>query len=82
MRQDRAVTIAELQEILALAQVDPTYYSFDSSPHEALCMLRQGGTWLVFLSERGKRYEEQTFETEDRACVYFLKRVLELWRRK
>jgi hypothetical protein len=74
------VTVAELEEVLALANVDPTYFSFDSSTHEALCMLRLGGTWQVFLSERGQRYEEQTFETEDGACVYFLKRVLELSR--
>jgi hypothetical protein len=42
---------------------------------------RFGQTWHVFLSERGQRHEERTFESEDAACVYFLKRNLQLTRR-
>jgi hypothetical protein len=34
----------------------------------------------VFISERGSRFEEQTFEDEDAACVYFLKQIFELCR--
>ncbi len=71
----------DAQEIVENARVDPLYYSIGSERHEALCLTEEGGTWKVFLSERGQRYEEQEFATdEDAACVYFLKRLFRLWR--
>ncbi|MGI8662552.1 MAG: hypothetical protein ACR2LQ_04980 [Acidimicrobiales bacterium] len=72
--------VADAQEIVEAARVDPTYFSFDGERHEALCLLAAGQTWQVFLSERGQRYEERSFETEDEACTYFLKRLFKLWR--
>lgn len=69
-----------MHEIVELARVDPTYYSFDGDRHEALCLLAEGQTWKVFLSERGQRREEQAFASEDEACTYFLKRLFQLWR--
>lgn len=70
----------DVREIVHAARVDPTYYSFDGDRHEALCLLVRGQEWVVFLSERGERFEEQRFSTEDEACVYFLKRLFRLWR--
>ncbi len=72
--------VADVREIVEAARVDPTYYSFDGERHEALCLLAAGQKWLVFLSERGQRYEEHSFETEDEAGTYFLKRLFRLWR--
>jgi hypothetical protein len=72
------VTRNDLIEIVRAARIDPTYYSFDGERHEALCLLAEGQTWHVFLSERGKRHEERHFASEDAACVYFLKRVFAL----
>ena len=71
---------SDLVEICLLAHVDPAYYSVGSETHEALCLVREKDGWKVFLSERGDRYEEQEFADEDNACVYFLKRLLRLWR--
>jgi len=34
----------------------------------------------VFLSERGNRFENQAFDTEDEACTYFLRRLFRLRR--
>jgi hypothetical protein len=73
--------VADVQEIAVAAQIDPTLYSFESERHEALCILAQGQSWHVFLSERGVRHEERTFGDEDEACVYFLKRLFQLSRR-
>jgi hypothetical protein len=75
------VTADDLTQILRDAAVDPTYYAIGEDRHEALCLLPRGQEWVVFLSERGEHYEERTFSTEDDACVYFLKRVFQLWRR-
>jgi len=55
-------------------------YSFESERHESLCLLAFGQTWKVFISERGARVEEQDFDSEDAACVYFLKRIFQLAR--
>jgi hypothetical protein len=60
--------------------VDPKYYSLDDERHESLCLLLHGRKWEVLVSKRGDRYEEVTFDTEDKACVYFLKRLFQLWR--
>jgi hypothetical protein len=72
------MTVEDVKEIVEQAQIDPTYYSFDSERHESLCLLPFGKSWKVFLSERGQRYEERTFESEDEACTYFLKRLFQL----
>lgn len=67
--------VDDVREIVAAARVDPTSYSFDGDRHEALCLFAVGQVWHVFLSERGDRYEEREFPTEDEACTYFLKRL-------
>ena len=72
--------VVDVKEIVEAAQVDPTYYSFEGDRHEALCLLAEGQTWKVFLSERGQRYEEKSFNGEDEASVFFLKRLFKLWR--
>jgi len=64
------------------AEVDPPYYNVGSERHEALCILTEGQTWHVLISERGTRHEERTFDTEDTACSHFLNRIFELWGRK
>jgi hypothetical protein len=71
----------DVAEILTRAKVDPTYYSLHGGSKEALTILQEGPIWKVFIQERGDRYEERTFELEDDACVYFLKRIFELWQR-
>ena len=76
--QDGAVNVDDAREIVEAAQVEPTYSSFDGERHEALCILAEGAEWKVFLSERGSRYEERAFANEDRACVWFLRRLFQL----
>lgn len=73
------MNVQDTKEILQLAQVDPAYYSFDEERHEALCLVRAGGEWEVFISERGDRYETRVFDSEDAACTFFLKRIFQLW---
>lgn len=72
--------VADVREIVESARVGPAYYSFDEERHEALCLLPEGPSWKVFVSERGRRWEEMTFDDEDAACVYFLERLFKLWR--
>jgi hypothetical protein len=74
------VRIDDVREIVEAAQVDRAYYSLDGDQHEALCLLAIGQQWHVFLSERGNRFENQAFDTEDEACTYFLRRLFRLRR--
>ncbi len=74
------MNVADARAIVEAAQIDPTYYSFDSERHEALCIAWFDQSWKVFISERGSRREERTFSSEDEACVWFLTRLFRLWR--
>ncbi len=74
------MNVRDAEEICTTAQVDPTYFSIGSERHEALCIVPHGQRWHVFLSERGERFEEREFASEDEASVYFLKRLFRLWR--
>lgn len=73
--ESKHMTVSDVREIVQSARVNPRLYSFDSERHEALCLLAFGQSWKVFISERGNRHEEQTFSSEDAACVCFLKRI-------
>jgi hypothetical protein len=75
-----SVNVADLAEILSSAPLDPRGYHLLGSSDEGLCLLPEGQTWNVFVSERGARHEEHSFHKEDDACVYFLKRVFQLQR--
>jgi len=74
------VRVFDVAEIVTSARVDPRYYSLEGERHESLCILPSGQQWHVFVSERGVRREEVVFDSEDEACVYFLKRLFQLWR--
>ena len=74
------MNLRDVEEICTTARVDPTYFSIGSERHEALSIVQQGQRWHVFLFERGERFEERVFGSEDEACVYFLKRLFKLWR--
>jgi len=74
------VRVSDVREIVQLAQVDPRLYSFESEQHDSLCLIPSGQSWHVFVSEKGNRHEEHSFPNEDEACVYFLKRILQLSR--
>lgn len=76
------MNLEDLEEILSKADVDPRHFSIGSERHEALCLVQHGPEFRVFTFESGDRYEEKKFESEDSACVHFLKRVFEVWHRK
>lgn len=69
----------DLAEILELTDIHPSSYSVGPpgiEHAEPLCIIHEFATWTVFITERGSRFGEKTFDDEDEACVYFLKRLL------
>lgn len=51
--------------------VAPMCYDLDGSPKDmALVLVQLISGWCVYYSERGGRFDERTFESEDEACSY------------
>jgi hypothetical protein len=52
---------------------DPSRYSLKGgTPDDGFALKREGGRWIVYYSERGGRYNIETFTTEYAACRYLL----------
>ncbi len=60
---------AALAERLELEGVPEDLYSLDGGLWgDRLCLEERGSLWYVYHSERGQRYEETLFVSEDEAC--------------
>lgn len=68
----------ELQQTLINANVPSDLYNLDGGlPNEAFCLNKNQNTWEVYYSERGLRSQIKRFSTEEEACDYFYKTILE-----
>jgi len=74
--QDGVMHARDAEELLRTAKVDPTTYYIGGSRDSRFCLVHEGPQWAVFTGERGGRFEEARYESEDDACVDFLRRVL------
>ena len=45
-------------------------------PEDRLHLVREGEIWEIHSHERGGRFDVETFDSEDSACVSFLRRML------
>ena len=63
----------ELKQILQLEGFDPRVYSLEGGlANDRLCLVHEGGRWCVYYTERGVRFDEQWFDSEDEACKRML----------
>ena len=64
------MNVADLQERLNSAGIPNDLYSLDGGLWgDRVCIERTGDhLWRVYHSERGQRYNETVFTTEDEAC--------------
>lgn len=51
---------------------DDSYSLYGGLQDDTLALDRVGETWIVYYSERGKRWDERSFTNEDSACEYLL----------
>ncbi len=67
----------ELKNALDKAGVKPHYYSLNgmsNGPYEGTAILEKDGMrWLVYIFERGNKWDEIWFTNEDEACEYLFK---------
>lgn len=67
----------ELRRILDSQGVCADAYSLQGGHEEdRLCLDEVHGSWIVYYVERGKRWNERSFETEDAACKYLTQLLL------
>ncbi|MED1601774.1 hypothetical protein [Alkalihalophilus marmarensis] len=68
----------ELQQALIKANIPEGLYNLSGGlPNESLCLNKEG-TWEVYYSERGLKSQIEKFDTEEQACEYFYKTIIEL----
>ena len=68
----------ELQQTLIDENVPDDLYSLNGGlPNEAFCLNKDQNSWEVYYSERGVKSQLMKFSTEEEACDYFYKTVLE-----
>jgi hypothetical protein len=68
----------ELRQRLVAEGVSEFAYSLDGGlPGDQFVLSDDGsGNWSVYFSERGHRWDLQTFRTEDEACLHILRLIL------
>lgn len=47
-------------------------FSIGREVENRLCLLPEGDQWLVFFSERGSRWDDVSFDSEEVACTFML----------
>jgi len=67
----------DLRRILRSRGVDPARYSLDGGlAHDTTCLeYRHKKKWCVYYTERGYRFDERCFDTEEEACEDLLARI-------
>lgn len=72
------MTKNELEMQLIKDKVPEEVYSLNGGkPNEVYCLNYCNGKWETYYSERGIKSEKEEFMTEDEACNYFYKWVIE-----
>jgi len=71
------MNIDELRRAVKDLRINPSFYSIlDSKIVNGHVLRQDGNDWVVYyLDERGGFHDKRIFETEDEACVYFLRRL-------
>jgi hypothetical protein len=69
----------ELNKLLMNSNIPKDLYSLEGGfPNEALCLNNEDGKWEVYYSERGIKSQLEKFNSEEEACNYFYKEILEM----
>lgn len=73
------MTIIELQKLLNQKNVPQNLYSLSGGlPNEAYCIAKNKSVWEVYYSEKGEKSEYRKFNSEEEACKYFYKSLIEV----
>ncbi len=68
----------ELQNFLREKKVPDYYYNLNNVGEidQRVCLEFDGGSWMVYYSERGKMFDLIKYQSEDEACSDILNRLV------
>jgi len=68
-----------LKKILDERGIPKNYYNLDMKGEvdQKVCLVYEAPDWLVYYSEKGKKFDITKFKSEDDACYDVLKRLTE-----
>ncbi|ACV64179.1 conserved hypothetical protein [Desulfofarcimen acetoxidans DSM 771] len=73
------MTKNDLRKMLINSNIPKDTYSLEGGlPNEAYCFNQNGDKWEVYYSERGQKSGLKLFSTEDEACDYFYKSLVQM----
>ena len=73
---NRAIRIQDLSREFAYALVNPVAWAVnDPTVDECYVLLQEDTDWFVYYAERGHRNNIKKFDSEEKACGYFLQLV-------
>jgi hypothetical protein len=69
----------ELKHALHLKNVPEYYYNIDGigEVDQKVCIEYINSKWSVYYSERGKKFDEHTFDSEEEACKNLYERLIQ-----
>ena len=68
----------ELSNKLLLEKIPQETYSLGGGlPYDKYCLSNSNGIWEVYYSERGGKFQLKEFDSEEEACEYFYKWIIE-----
>ena len=68
----------ELKRLLEEKQIPVYYYNLDGTGEvdQRVCLEKKGQEWIVYYSERGKRFDTKKYLIEAEACQDILNRLV------
>jgi hypothetical protein len=67
----------KLKYVLMTKEIPDYFYNLDGVGEidQRVCLVYEDSKWIVFFSERGKRFDVKEFFSEKQACKDILKRL-------
>lgn len=65
------------QKLISLGVPSHMYSLHDGLPNEAYCLNKNNRFWEVYYSERGIKSGVKQFDSEEEACEYFYRLIVE-----
>lgn len=71
------MTVSELKIRLFEEEISHYYYSIGKDEDQRVCLVENGGKWLVYYSENGEKLDLSEYNSEADACNDLYERVAE-----
>ncbi|MBR1477952.1 MAG: hypothetical protein IJ608_08345 [Lachnospiraceae bacterium] len=74
------MTVTELKDFLEVSGIPDALYNFEANGKEddgRVSMMQFGKRWRVYLKENGIKRIDEFFESEEEACDFFYKQLID-----